>query len=62
MKEPYLSTGKRLHKIIMKTAPEFRPRVWCGMPGHAKSKSKPTLIFFSGDNRYMTFISKRERS
>lgn len=43
LKEPYGIIGKRLHEIIMETAPELKPRVWYGMPVYAKSKSTPVL-------------------
>jgi len=54
MKEPYRTIAKRLHEIIMKAAPELKPRVWYGMPGYAKSKSTPVLCFFRADEKYMT--------
>ena len=54
MKEPYCILGKRLHQIIMKNAPELKPRLWYGMPGYAKSKNTPVLIFFRADDSYMT--------
>lgn len=53
-KEPYRIIGKRIHEIIMKTAPELKPRLWYGMPGYAKSKSLPVLIFFRVDDDLMT--------
>lgn len=54
MKEPYRTMGKRIHEIIMKAVPELKPRVWYGMPGYAKSKSRPVLCFFRADEKYMT--------
>lgn len=54
MQEPHRTIGKRLHEIIMKTAPELKPRVWYGMPGYAKSRSSPVLCFFRADDSYMT--------
>ena len=55
MKEHYRDMGKRLHEVIMETAPELKPRVWYGMPGYAKSASTPVLLFFRADDSYMTF-------
>ncbi len=46
--------GLRLHEIIMDAAPALRPRLWYGMPGYAKSRTKPVLVFFRIDD-YPTF-------
>lgn len=54
MQEPFQRMGKRLHEVIMKAAPELKPRVWYGMPGYAMAKSKPVLLFFRADDNYMT--------
>jgi hypothetical protein len=54
MRAPYAATGKRLHALILKSAPELKPRVWYGMPGYAKG-SGPVLCFFRVDEKYMTF-------
>ena len=54
MKEPFRTIGKRIHEIIVKTAPDFKPRVWYGMPGYAKSKNSAVLLFFRADDSYMT--------
>lgn len=50
---PYRAMGERLHALILRSAPELRPRVWYGMPGYAKDG--PVLCFFRVDDRYMTF-------
>lgn len=54
MPEPYRAMGERLHALILQAAPDLQPRTWYGMPGYAKSKSSPVLLFFRAD-KYMTF-------
>ena len=46
--------GMRLHDIIMEAAPELKPRLWYGMPGYARGRSKPVLVFIRMDD-YVTF-------
>ncbi|MCY3781264.1 MAG: DUF1801 domain-containing protein [Chloroflexi bacterium] len=48
------SIGMRFHEIIMETAPELKPRLWYGMPGYARSRSAPVLVFIRMDD-YVTF-------
>ncbi len=48
------ATGERLHEIIMAANPSLKPRLWYGMPGYAKARSKPVLVFIRKD-RYVTF-------
>ncbi|MCY3833845.1 MAG: DUF1801 domain-containing protein [Chloroflexi bacterium] len=48
------AVGERLHELIMKTNPDLKPRLWYGMPGYAKSRSKPVLLFIRKD-KYVTF-------
>ena len=46
----------RLHEVIVKAAPQLRPRLWYGMPGYATAKKSPVLCFFRvDDDRYVTF-------
>ena len=46
----------RLNEIIMKAAPELKPRLWYGMPGYANSKSSPVICFFRVDaDDYVSF-------
>ena len=46
----------RLHEIIMRSAPDLKPRLWYGMPGYAKAKSKPVICFFRvDDDDYVSF-------
>ncbi|HSJ71551.1 MAG TPA: DUF1801 domain-containing protein [Acidimicrobiia bacterium] len=52
--EPYQEIAKRVHQVIMESAPELKPRLWYGMPGYAKAKSSPVICFFRVDD-YMTF-------
>ncbi len=54
MKEEYRAMAQRLHEIILEAVPELQPRVWYGMPGYAKNKSGPVLVFFRAD-KYLTF-------
>ena len=46
--------GMRMHNIIMAAAPALKPRLWYGMPGYAKGRSKPVLVFIRKDD-YLTF-------
>lgn len=46
--------GQRLHEIIMAANPALKPRLWYGMPGYAKSRSAPVLVFMRMDD-YVTF-------
>ena len=45
--------GERLHTLIMNAAP-LVPRTWYGMPGYAKTKDGPVLVFFRED-KYVSF-------
>ncbi|MDJ0924520.1 MAG: DUF1801 domain-containing protein [Acidimicrobiia bacterium] len=47
-REPYRAMGERIHRIILETVPELRPRLWYGMPGYAKGG--PVLLFFRVDD------------
>lgn len=46
--------GMRMHNTIMAAAPDLKPRLWYGMPGYAKGRSKPVLVFIRKDD-YLTF-------
>ncbi|MCY3573258.1 MAG: DUF1801 domain-containing protein [Chloroflexi bacterium] len=46
--------GMRLHELILSAAPELKPRLWYGMPGYAKSRTQPVLVFIRRDD-YLTF-------
>ncbi len=51
---PHKKFAKRLHEIILASAPELCPRLWYGMPGYAKTKDSAVICFFRED-KYMTF-------
>ncbi|MDE2638389.1 MAG: DUF1801 domain-containing protein [Chloroflexota bacterium] len=46
--------GLRMHDIILQAAPELKPRLWYGMPGYARGRSKPVLVFIRRDD-FVTF-------
>lgn len=48
------AVGMRLHDIIMAAEPDLKPRLWYGMPGYARGRSKPVLVFIRKDD-YLTF-------
>lgn len=50
MKPADRAMGERLHKLIMKTAPELTPRLWYGMPAYAKDGR--TICFFQDANKF----------
>jgi hypothetical protein len=48
--------AKRLHDIVLESAPDLKPRLWYGMPGYAPAKSQPVICFFRVDgDEYVTF-------
>jgi hypothetical protein len=52
--EPNKLLAKRMHELFMQANPQLHPRLWYGMPGYAKTKDGPVLVFFRED-KYMTF-------
>ena len=48
------AVGLRLHDIVMAANPALKPRLWYGMPGYARGRSKPVLVFIRRDD-YLTF-------
>jgi uncharacterized protein YdhG (YjbR/CyaY superfamily) len=49
--------AKRLHKIVMKIAPQLTPKTWYGMPAYADEEGKVICFFKSADkfkSRYAT--------
>lgn len=46
----FQAVGSRLHEVIMKAAPDLKPRLWYGMPGYARTKSSPVICFFRADD------------
>lgn len=58
MPESDKSLAKRLHTIIMASAPELTPKTWYGMPAYAKADGKVVCFFQSASKfktRYATF-------
>lgn len=54
--QPFQDIAARLHEIIMRSAPDLKPRLWYGMPGYAKAKSSPVICFFRvDDDDYVSF-------
>ena len=50
MPEPDRSMAKRVHAIVMKTAPALTPRTWYGMPAYAKDGK--IICFFQDANKF----------
>jgi len=50
MPEPDRSMGRRLHEIIMASAPELVPRTWYGMPAY--SKGDKVICFFQNASKF----------
>ncbi len=48
--EPDRTMGKRLHALIMKSAPGLTPRLWYGMPAY--SKNEKTICFFQDAHKF----------
>lgn len=48
--------ARRIHEIVLETAPELAPKTWYGMPAYARDGK--VLVFFQGaskfDSRYST--------
>lgn len=52
----FKDVAERLHRVIVESAPDLQPRLWYGMPGYARAKSKPVICFFRVDgDDYVTF-------
>ena len=57
MKEPDRAMAKRLHALVMASAPGLEPKTWYGMPAYAKD-GKVVCFFQSAQkfkSRYATF-------
>ena len=50
----YREIAMRLHELVMKAAPQLRPRLWYGMPGYALKSDGPVVLFFRED-KYVSF-------
>jgi len=55
MSEPDRSMAKRLHEIIMKSAPALAPRTWYGMPAYSKDGN--VVCFFQPAQKFKTRYS-----
>lgn len=57
MSEPDRTMAKRLHTIIMTSAPTLSPKTWYGMPAYADKDGKVVCFFQSAEkfkSRYAT--------
>ena len=55
MKEPDRSMAKRLHAVVMASAPTLVPRTWYGMPAYAQAgKDGKVVCFFQGAHKFKT--------
>lgn len=58
MSEPDRSMAKRVHAIVMASAPSLSPKTWYGMPAYANKEGKVVCFFQNADKfkaRYATF-------
>lgn len=52
----FQDVAAQLHEVVLRAAPDLKPRLWYGMPGYARSKSGPVVCFFRvDDDDYVTF-------
>ena len=55
MPEPDRAMGKRLHAVVMASAPTLVPRLWYGMPAYAKAgKDGKVVCFFQSAGKFKT--------
>lgn len=52
--DDFRPVAEQMHRIIMDSGGEVYPRLWYGMPGYAKTKTGPVLVYFRKD-KYVTF-------
>ena len=50
MPEPDRGMGKRLHALIMTTAPDLAPKTWYGMPAYVKDDD--VMCFFQSADKF----------
>lgn len=55
MPEPDQSMARRLHALILTSAPDLAPRLWYGMPAYAKDGK--VVCFFQGAQKFNTRYS-----
>lgn len=53
-KDDFRADAEEIHNIIVNSAEDVFPRLWYGMPGYAKSKTGPVVVYFRKD-KYITF-------
>ncbi len=59
MDEPERSVMLRVHKVILGTGPELKPRIWYGMPAYAMSASTPALLSLRNDERMNLSLTEK---
>lgn len=59
MDEPARAVMRRMHDVIVAAAPQLKPRIWYGMPGYARSASRPVLVFFRNDDLMSLGVSEK---
>ena len=59
MEEPRRAVVKRVHDIIVATAPTLKPRIWYGMPAYAKTAGTPALVTLRNDERLNLAITEK---
>ena len=52
--DDFRPAAEKLHEAIMQAGETLSPRLWYGMPGYAKTKDSPVLVYFRKD-KYITF-------
>lgn len=50
MQEPDRTIGRKLHSIILNSAPELMPRTWYGMPAY--SNGNKVVLFFRSKAKF----------
>jgi uncharacterized protein YdhG (YjbR/CyaY superfamily) len=63
MPEPERSMAKRLHEIVIASAPVLMPKTWYGMPAYANADGKVVCFFQAAskfNTRYATFGFQHE--
>lgn len=53
-KDDFRTEAEEMHKIITSVSGNVFPRLWYGMPGYAKTKTGPVVMYFRKD-KYITF-------
>ena len=65
MPEPERSTARRLHEIIIESAPDLWPKTWYGMPAYANQDGKVICFYQAAskfNTRYATFGFQHDAS